>query len=291
MKNKKAFKLLVLPAGRNISKVIEKFPFDIELTKGTFKDIEFRFQKEGFTILYNGIDLKDFSFVWLSSTWTSRELAYAVKLYLEDSNTPCTYVEKGTSKLTDQVLFSLNGISAPDTFSVGNKDLQKSISQIEKVCGFPLVIKDAKGCGGKNSALVETKEELFEEMKKFPKHKKYLLQRYISNDYDWGVIVVDGKVFSGEKSYRREGEFRHNASHGAKEVFVDGSDVPEEIKEMALNSSKILGLSWSRADIIIDEKTNIPYLLEVNRFPGLSQKNEFEEAFQFISSQLACFAK
>jgi glutathione synthase/RimK-type ligase-like ATP-grasp enzyme len=291
MKSKKTFKLLVLPAGRNISQVIKKFPFDIELTKGTFKNIEFRFQEQGATILYNGVDLKDFSFVWLSSTWTSRDLAYAVKLYLENSDTSCTYVEKGTSKLTDQMLFALNGIPAPDTFFVGRKDLQENVHQIEEVCGFPLVIKDAKGSGGKDSALVKTKEELFEEIKKLPKHKNYLLQRYISNDSDWGIIVADGKVFSGEKSYRCAGEFRHNASRGAKEIFVDGFDVPEEVKEMALKSSAILGLSWSRADIIIDEKTNVPYLLEVNRFPGLSQKNEFEEAYQFLSSQLACCVK
>lgn len=287
----KKIKLLVLPAGRNISHVIEKFPFDIELTKGAFENIEFIFQEQGVTILHNGVDLKDFSFVWLSSTWTTRELAYAVKLYLKDSGVPCTHVEKGTSKLTDHMIFALNNIPAPDTLLVGHKDLQQNIQQIEEVCGFPLVIKDAKGSKGRDSALVKTKEELFEEIEKLPKHKKYLLQRYISNDYDWGVIVVNGKIVSGEKSYRCEGEFRHHACHGAKEIFVDVSDIPQEIKEMALKSSEVLGLSWSRADIIIDKKTNVQYLMEVNRFPGLAKKSELEGAYNFLSSHIECSAK
>lgn len=291
MKSKK-FKLLTLPTLGSISEVTEKFPFEIEVTSGTFKNIDFSFQDNHVAILHKGVDLKDFSFVWLSSSWVSRDLAYAIKLYLESAGIPYSYVEKGTSKISDHMLFALNNIQAPDTLFLGNKNIQKGLVQIEKICGYPLVVKDTKGARGADSILVNTREELIEEMKKLPKHKKYLFQRFIPNDYDWGVMVANGEVVSGEKSYPQLGEFRNNTCNGAKEVFVDPIDIPEKIKQMALDTSKALGLSWSRSDIIINKDTQAPYLMEINRFPGLTSKtSEIDGAYKFLSSQIECIAK
>lgn len=291
----KKFKLLVLPSVSNISQVAAKFPFDVELTEGKFKDIEFVFQNDNLTITYKGTDLRDFSLVWLSSSWTSRDIAYAIKLYLKESKTPCTYVEKGTSKITDHVLFALNGIKAPATLFIGHLDLKDDVAQIQKICGYPLVIKDTRGSRGTHSVLVDTEKELLVEMAKLPKHKKYLLQQYIPNDYDWGVMVVNGKVVSGEKSYPCDGEFRNNTCNGAEEIFVDPCDIPEKIKEMALKSSNLLGLSWSRSDIIIDKNTKDHYMMEVNRRPGLtseeSETSEVNGAYTFLSSQIECLVK
>ncbi len=291
MKPKK-FKLLVLPSLKNLLEVTAKFPFDVELTEGVYKNLEFSFKDNKATITHEGVDLKDFSFVWLSSSWVSRDLAYAVKLYLDDSDTPYSYVEKGTSKVTDHMSFALNNIQSPDTLFLGNKDVQKGLVQIEKTCGYPLVVKDIKGAKGTDSILVNTREELLQEMKKLPKHKKYLFQRFIPNDYDWGVMVVNGKVVSGEKRFPKLGEFRANICNGSTEVFFDPIDIPMKIKQMALDTSKALGLSWSRSDILISRDTNIPYLMEINRRPGLTSKSsEIDGAYKFLSSQIECLAK
>lgn len=291
MKSKK-FKLLVIPFLKNFSEVTAKFPFDVELTKGKFKDLEFSFQDNHVTILHKGVDLKEFSFVWLSSSWISRDLAYAIKLYLDNADVPYSYVEKGTSKITDHMLFALNKIQSPDTLFLGNKNIEKGIIQIEKICGYPLVVKDTKGSQGADSILVNTREELIEEMKKLPKHKKYLFQKFIPNDYDWGVMVVNGEVVSGEKRFPQLGEFRANICKGSTEVFFDPIDIPEKIKQMALDTSKALGLAWSRSDIIINKDTQMPYLMEINRFPGLTSKSsEIDGAYKFLSSQIECIAK
>ena len=140
--------------------------------------------------------------------------------------------------------------------------------------------------------MVKNSKELVAKIKKLPKNKRYLLQKFIKNDYDWGVLVADGEVVSGEKSYPCSGEFRNHAWRGAKEVFVDPEDIPTEIKEMALKTSKALGLSWSRSDIVIDRKTQKPYLMEINRFPGIgSAGSEVEGAYKFLSAQTTAFAK
>lgn len=287
MKEKK-IKLLILPSVANVQQVIDKFPFPVELTKGQFNDLKIIFQGGRVVILHKDVDLREFSFVWLSSSWKSRDLAQAVRLYLKKNNIPSTYVENSTSKLTDHMNFLLNGIVSPDTLFTSIKNVRKDISDVGRVCGYPLIIKDVKGSRGDFSKKVLAEDELLEKIEELPKNKRYFFQKYIPNDYDWGVMVADGIVVSGEKSYPCAGEFRNNACNGAKEMFVSPDEIPADVKKMAIEASKSLNLTWSRADIIVDKNTKKLYLLEVNRLPGISSETtEVEGAFTFISSKMA----
>lgn len=283
----KKLKLLVLPSVSNMDQVVKKISLPVDLTKGRFKNIEFIFKDNQVSVLHKNIDLKNFSFVWLCSSWGSRDLAYAVQLYLDFHKIPHTHVEKGTSKLTDQMALSLENIPAPDTLFFGHKDVCKSLSQIQKVCGYPLVIKDIRGSRGAHSLIINSEAELLEKITALPRHKSFIFQKYIANEYDWGIMVANGVVVSGEKSYPCQGEFRNNTCNGAKEVFVDPVNIPQAIKEMAIKNSVLLNLSWSRSDIIINKNTQKPYVLEVNRLPGISAKtSEVEGAYKFLSSQI-----
>jgi len=283
---KSKISLLCLPSVKNIKQVLANFSFPISLTKGCFENLEFIFYENTVEVLHRGIDLKNFSFVWLSSLWDSRDLAYAIKLYLGKNDVFSTYVEKSTSKITDQMTFCLDHIKTPDSLFLGTQDIRKKLGQIKKVCGYPLIAKDIKGSRGLDSIYIANQEELFEKMAKFPKHRQYLFQKYIPNQYDWGILVVNGAVVSGEKSYPQKGEFRNNVCNGAREVFVDPAKIPLEIKKIAIRANNLLGLSWSRSDIIIDCNTKEPYLLEVNRLPGVSSKSkEVDGAYQFLSAQ------
>lgn len=283
----KKLKLLVLPSVSNMDQVVKKISLPVDLTKGRFKNIEFIFKDNQVSVLHKNIDLKNFSFVWLCSSWGSRDLAYAVQLYLDFHKIPHTHVEKGTSKLTDQMALSLENIPVPDTLFFGHKDVRKSLSQIQKVCGYPLVIKDIRGSRGAHSLIINSEVELLEKITALPRHKSFIFQKYIANEYDWGIMVANGVVVSGEKSYPCQGEFRNNTCNGAKEVFVDPVNIPQAIKEMAIKNSVLLNLSWSRSDIIINKNTQKPYVLEVNRLPGISAKtSEVEGAYKFLSSQI-----
>lgn len=283
----KKLKLLVLPSVSNMDQVVKKISLPVDLTKGRFRNIEFIFKDNQVSVLHKNIDLRDFSFVWLCSSWGSRDLAYAVQLYLDFHKIPHTHVEKGTSKLTDQMALSLENIPAPDTLFFGHKNARKSLSQIQKVCGYPLIIKDIRGSRGAHSLIINSEAELLEKITALPRHKSFIFQKYIANEYDWGIMVANGVVVSGEKSYPCQGEFRNNTCNGAQEVFVDPLDIPQAIKEIAIKNSVLLNLSWSRSDIIIDKNTQRPYVLEVNRLPGISAKtSEVEGAYKFLSSQI-----
>lgn len=286
--SKKPFTLLSLPAAKNTRQAIKKFPFPIELTKGKYSNLKFTFHKGIIQALYETIDIHTFSFVWLSSGWNHKDLAYALRLYLESKGTSHSYVEKSPSKITDCMVFALNKLPIPDTVFVSRTSIEENMPIIREVCGYPLIIKDVRGCKGKHSEYVSSENELLEKMEKLPKNKRFMFQRFIPNEYDWGIMVANGVVVSGEKSYPSEGEFRNNLHNGAKECFIDVTSIPEEVKNIAVKASEHLGLSWSRADIIIDKHTGLPYLLEVNRYPGItSESNEVYGAYTFLASHIS----
>jgi len=286
--SKTPFTLFTLPSARNVDQVLKKFPFPIELTRGHYKNLELSFHKGAVEVLHNGKDTKNFSFVWLSSGWNRRDFAYALHLYFEAAGTKHSYVEKNTSKITDYMAFSISGLPIPDGVFLSRSKIENGMPLIKKVCGYPLIIKDIRGAKGKDSRYVADAADLLEIMEELPKNKQFLFQRYIPNEYDWGLMVANGVVVAGEKSYPSEGEFRNNSCNGAKECFVDVADIPEEIKAIAIKASGLLGLSWSRADIIIDKQTGLPYLLEVNRYPGItSESHEVLGAHTFLASHIS----
>jgi hypothetical protein len=283
----KPFKLLSLPTLTGTAEALKKFPFPVVLSKGSYKDITLIFTDQEIEILVGGKPVSDFSFVWLASGWNTRDLAYATWLYCQAKKIPCAYVEQGTSKITDAMHFALEGIAAPATLFMNRAHIAERLDVVKRVCGYPLIIKDSKGSGGRNCEYVVSEEDLLVKLATLPKNKRFIFQQYIKNEYDWGVMVVNGEVLAGAKRNAAEGEFRNNPGKGAEEVFVEVDAIPAEVKAMALAASKSLGLSWSRADIIIDTVTKKPYLLEVNRYPGVTLgSDEAQGAYRFLASHI-----
>jgi len=285
MRQEKTIDLLVLPPVENIREITKDI--NVNVTIAYYSNLEFIFKDGQVSIMLKGKDINSFSAVWLSSHWGTRDLAMAVNLYLDSYNVPNTYTESSTSKITDAMGFSLANLRTPDTYYVKDSMAIKRIVNIEKVCGYPMIMKRTKGFGGLHAKLITSRKELTEAIQERNKKFKYMFQTFIENEYDWGIMVVNGKIISGERSYSKEGEFRNNSIVGATEVFTKIEDIPEEVKEIAHYAARSLGLSWSRADIIIDKVTNKPYLLEVNRFPGITNgTTEVSGAREFITNYL-----
>ncbi|MDD3647927.1 MAG: hypothetical protein PHS44_05530 [Candidatus Dojkabacteria bacterium] len=279
MKRRKK-KVLVLPAPDGLKEIRRMYDGEVDIVRGAFKNIQFRFNHH-LSITHKGIDLKDFDFVWVSSLLSTRDMSRSISLYLEHHDVPHTAVNdgEGASKLIDLTHFYLKGLPTPDTFFQQRQNLSSSSVNIESICRFPLVVKDIKGSRGKNSYLVSSKEELMELIDTLPKNRNFVFQEFIPNYYDWGILVAKGEVVSAEKSFPASGEFRNNACHGAREVFVDVDEVDQRLKNIAIKSCEVLNLEWGRADIVIEKDTNDPHLLEVNRFPGITLDSSEVTAF------------
>lgn len=285
--NNETFSLLSIPTLKSIDQSIANFTYPIDFTKGKYSKIKMVIKDNEVAIFYKDTNIKDFSFVWVNSQWVNRDLAYAIDLYLKKHETPHTAVEHASSKITDTIKFALHDLPVPDSIYLNKTQIKNKIELIKEICGFPLIIKDTKGSQGKDSFYIKDTKDLLTIIDDLPKNKRFLFQKFIPNDYDWGIMVSNGVVVAGEKSYPAKNEFRNNAINGATEEFVDINKIPQELKDIAIKASAILNLSWSRADIIIDKKTGHPYLLEVNRYPGITtDTDEVNGAYEYLNSQI-----
>jgi RimK family alpha-L-glutamate ligase len=118
---------------------------------------------------------------------------------------------------------------------------------------FPVILKGSGGDRGTRVFKANNLEELEKLIKELRKSeteegKRYMLQEYIENEGDYRVLVLGERVLGVMKRYRRDKkDFRNNYSVGGE---VEVSDLPEEIKEMAVKAAKVCGLMVAGVDVM-----------------------------------------
>ncbi|MFZ6022213.1 MAG: ATP-grasp domain-containing protein [Patescibacteria group bacterium] len=282
-------RVLVFNPPISFREIRRKLTQRVKLVRGYYRDVEICFEQNGITIRLNGIDLREFDFVWVSGSWSKRDIAHAISLYLAHYNRPHTIVSEGagTSKLVDMVHYALHKLPQPKSYFCTNTEYLRRAEAIGEFCQFPLIAKDVKGTFGRKSFLANNLTELKQHLFSIDDTTDYIFQEFIPNQYDWGIIVGNGTILSAEKSYRNieSTAFMNHASAGAKEVFVPIEKVPKKIASLALKANNILSLQWARSDIVIDQETQKPYMLETNRSPRMTRRSTEVDAFAtFINS-------
>jgi len=161
---------------------------------------------------------------------------------------------------------------------------------------FPLIVKpncegSAKGINKTN--VVNSKEDLFKKVRECINiyRQEALVEEFIEGKELTVGILENGKTRvlpileidfsnckkSGEYFYSwKMKEFQGNTELGLVPEFYCPArldkDVEERIKDVALRTHRAVGcLDISRTDIRLD-KSNIPYVLEINPLPGLDPK-------------------
>jgi D-alanine-D-alanine ligase len=85
-------------------------------------------------------------------------------------------------------------------------------------------------------------------------------------------IVPKRSFFDYEAKYKAS-DTEHRFDTGLSSALV------EKCRELARNANEVIGArDLARIDIMIDEQTNQPYLLEINTLPGFTPKSLLPEA-------------
>lgn len=167
-------------------------------------------------------------------------------------------------KMPEYMTLANNGLPVPKTFFLGKYNTEKTHILVENYISefnFPLIIKATNGSKGEWVFKCNSKEQIYEVMKKDP-HREFLMQELLGNKEDIRVIALDGKILGGMLKKAQGEEFRTNvAQGGVTEVF----EVNEEISKIVLKACKILNINFAGVDIILDNGK--PYILEVNNVP------------------------
>ncbi len=166
--------------------------------------------------------------------------------------------------ITLQVLASC-GILVPDTCFITKKEL--FLEAVNKVGGFPVIVKQVDGMGGDGVIKVNHEKEAIFLLERHLKEKKgALVQQFIpcENRIDIRVLVIGGKIAGAMKLEPRHDDFRTNIHQKGKAQQLDLS---KDIKKLAIKSAKACDLEIAGSDIIV-EKGCHPLVIEVNYSPG-----------------------
>lgn len=259
----------------------------VKITRGSYSKITIKISNQSIQILHDGVDLCEYDYIWLTSTWRTRDLGFAVACYLDKCDIPHTKVEFASSKLTDHLILSIQGLSQPKTLYAYRKLASRSLHEIEEFCGYPVVLKPKKGSRGKGTILVKDRKELIQTIDNL-EGNNYIFQEYVPNQFDWGINIADGKVVAASKRARQSHDFLNHVYRGAEEIFISPEEVPEKVKSYARKAAKSLRLNWTRADIIFNKMTPEPMILELNRYPGMTVDSPEVEAFAgFLDTRIS----
>jgi len=158
-------------------------------------------------------------------------------------------------------------VSTPKTSLLQSiETLQDTLDAVGET--YPLILKTLRGSKGIGVIFIESRRQLdsiIQLLWKQDENTELLLQTYIKSDHDVRVLVLGDKVFASMRRDVLKGDFRSNASLGAK---VKEYKLSEEEKQLCINAHKAVNGVYTAVDFI--KNGNDIYVLEVNSSPGTS---------------------
>jgi len=160
---------------------------------------------------------------------------------------------------------------------------------VEKVVGFPCVLKVATGSHGAGVYLCRTPkefEDLSELISSLDSKTSMIIQEYISDSEgrDLRVIVIGGRVVGAMQRTATDGSFKANISRGGEGAPYD---VDDEMEMLAIQVAKVLDLDIAGVDLLFHPDGY--KICEANSSPGFKG---FEKALDInIPEKVFSYAK
>ncbi|MFA6034268.1 MAG: RimK family alpha-L-glutamate ligase [Myxococcota bacterium] len=184
-------------------------------------------------------------------------------------NQPASFYLARNKLLALQTL-SAAGIRVPRT--VMSRDRDDLDQMVERVGGFPLILKLTTGTQGVGVMIAESMESMRSALDAlWGLGQNILIQEYVRESLgsDIRVVVVGGEAVAAYRRVARTGEFRSNIHRGGRGETVVLSP---EVSAAAIGSVRAIGLDVAGVDIL--ESSGGPMVIEVNASPGLKGVEE-----------------
>ena len=180
-------------------------------------------------------------------------------------------------KIATKQIWLSNGLSTPEFEEL---TVDSNWNAVVKKLGLPLIVKPAH----EGSSLGLTKVKSVDELPAAYElaaglDKKVIAETCIVGDELTCPLVGQGntaealpviKIIPPQANY----DFHHKYFSNETQYLCPtglAPEVNERVQELALASYKVLGCrTWGRADVMLDQKTGKPYLLEMNTSPGMT---------------------
>lgn len=270
---------------------------DIELACGTLDEMWIEVRNNILTVTdpVSGKELKEFDYVGFNWWGRAKQQALAVATYLSAHSVPFLTQELATLPVDDKIgemAKMANGkIALPDTFISSGSQIARAFRANPPIA-FPVIMKDAGACGGRNNYLVKDHAQMLEILDQKP-DIDFLVQEFIPNNCDYRCLVLGDEIKLVLRRSRGDEASTHvnNTSSGGTGVVVPIESITSEARDMVREAARSLNRSqFSGVDLIINTDTNEPYILEVNQTPeieeGAEPQSKMTALFDYIESEL-----
>lgn len=182
------------------------------------------------------------------------------------------------SKLRQLSIARASGVQIPESYGIN----AKNAVNISKKLGFPMVIKNSYGYGGKSVYLVNNEKETLNLIKK-NKDQILLAQKYLDlrKKKDYRVVIIDGKAVGGVIREAKTGDFRANVALGGVRKFFRPN---KKIAAIALRLYKKLSMDMGSIDFLIYK--NKYYFIESNATVGIRDLPVVKALFKLIKKKV-----
>jgi D-alanine-D-alanine ligase len=204
-------------------------------------------------------------------------------------------------KSVAKILVERSGIKTPVSVTLPREtfkelDAESVLKLVTKSMALPVVVKPARSGSAQGVSIVRKQSEL----------SKAMIEAYLYcdtaliEDYVEGVELAVGVIDLGAgpialpavEIQPRSGEYGYEERYvaGETEFFVPArlsKKIASRAAEVALDAHELLGLRhFSRVDMIVDAK-GVPWFLEANVSPGLTETSLLAQAITAAGSTLA----
>lgn len=259
---------------RNFSRLVSQAEPSVELFVTSMDRIQFSVDGSNVSLYdeVTGRDLAEYDVIQLRNTDQSimnyADYAKAVSLYAQHRGVAILDPQDAGApygKLSQAVLFALNGIATPKTWARWRGD-ELATQALKGGAQFPLIAKASMGTMGVDNFLIESPEQLVEILgaTKDP----FVVQEQVPNEGDYRVLILgEAEPFIFWRP-RIAGSHLSNTSRGS----VPEKDVtlPQEALDLALRAQAVSERVCVGVDIMQNSESGEWIVLEVNNNPALA---------------------
>lgn len=249
----------------------------LDVMIASFSDLNYVTENE-FVLKVGDTPLDDFEIIYIRLVGKRFEDASLLVDYakqkgikvVDEAYEKSRFVRLPIAKSLEGKLLYEGGIPFPKTYY---GSLENICDNAPKIFGYPFVIKGTQGKQG--NAVWSPKDE--EKLRKITeplfeieeKGGRFIAQEFIKASQRFRIFVIGDAAVAG---ITRPTRWRRRFIKKIGGKFPEGErrsldPIPEEDAKIAVNACKALGINIAGVDVIHEDETGKPYILEVNSAP------------------------